>query len=617
MVGCVPKLLEVSMALHDIDIDHHKFIYNDRLIELSEELFESILIRLPRIIRTGYADEQIAIFRTLLGLTKLLCETNRMKIILTNDTFLDNLVAVLMSAVESYRSDNLLDVNNIIYDINVTAPYNHTDTFPWKDFQNLRDPCVVLIIREICHTLSNCLSANVLVLEKLLKLLQSNSVDSNEALIIIQFFVGAKLNPDDQANESMHSVIMMEILQEFRWHLATESEEHIPADRNRTPRGWYKSEVDGLYESAVTIGYTDSNPLDSLDHFDRITIKDVKSNIQHMCLIIELVSLYAKRMTHHFNRYLLKTLHRLLENAASMYYTIRMSAVIALHNVTNAYKLESISVLINNNIDYITHAIDMALKKPDQIDVALRILSVLLHHSSSDSIECLEHIVTTLINEMSKVDQSSNIHAFFQASIYVMTTIQDSSNADPINDLVQPIESGAADRKNYLDSWLSILNSTDNIEVDDYVDTSDEANEEHVDGADTQYGETDEAGETEETDENRVDVPEQEEIPTLVALTKNMMAHTIAFFASKDQQIKLAALKCLSIGLDIIKDHENELLPMVHQIWAPFVGQCIEDDNPVVLRYCVRLYLKLATYAKDFINSRSSRYNDEHIFSET
>lgn len=591
MAGCVPKLLEISMALHDINVDERKCIYNDQLINLSEEMFEAILIRLPRVIHTGYADEQIANFRAICGLTKQLCQTDRMTITLTNDSILDNLVCVLMSAVESYRSDRLLDVNNIIYDIDEAAPFNDTDTLPWKDYQNLRDPSVTAIVRAICRALSGCPSANVLVLEKLVQLLQSNSVDSNEALVIIQFFVEAEMNANDQANESMHSLIMAEILQDFRWRLATETDEHVPVDRNRTSRGWYESKVDGLYESAVSVSYTDSNPMDTLDHFDRVTIKDVKSNIQHMCLIVELVSLYAKRMGRHFDRYLLKSLHRLLENSASMYYTIRMSAVIALHNVKCAYRLDSISALINNNIDYITHAIEMALKKPDQIDVALRILSVVLHYSSPDAIAYLEHIVTTLTDEMSKIGQSPNIHAFIQASVYVLTTIRSHSDVRPA---AQPIVSNAIDARNCLDNWLHILHSKDDIAHDEFVNVDDEANEEQE-------------NEPAETDESHADEPEEDEVPPLVVLAKNMMTQIIGFFASKEQLVKLAALKCLSIGLDIIKDYENELLPIVHQMWAPFVGQCVEDKSPVVLRYCIRLYLKLATYAKDFINSRSSR----------
>lgn len=592
MAGCVPKLLEISMALHDIHVDERKCIYNDRLIDLSEEMFEAILIRLPRVIHTGYADEQIANFRMICGLTKRLCETDRMTITLTNDSILDNLVGVLMSAVESYRSDRLLDVNNIIYDIDEATPYNDTDTLPWKDFQNLRDPSVATIVRAICRALGGCPSANVLVLEKLLQLVQSNSVDSNEALVIIQFFVGAEMDANDQANESMHGLIMAEILQDFRWRLATETDEHVPVGRNGRSRGWYESKVDGLYESAVSVSYTDSNPMDALDHFDRVTIKDVKSNIQHMCLIVELVSLYAKRMGRHFDRYLLRSLHRLLENSASMYYTIRMSAVIALHNVKSAYRLDSVSALINNNIDYITHALEMALKKPDQIDVALRILSVVLHYSSPDAIAYLEHIVTTLTDEMSKIGQSPNIHAFIQASVYVLTTIRSHSDVGPA---MQPLVSGAIDgQSNCLDNWLKILGSKDDIADDEYANEDDGAGEEQE-------------NESAEADESHADEHEEDEVPPLVVLAKNMMTQIIGFFASKEQSVKLAALKCLSIGLDIIKDYENELLPMVHQMWLPFVGQCIEDKSPVVLRYCIRLYLKLATYAKDFINSRSSR----------
>lgn len=595
MSSCLATLIEINVSLHD-EIDRNtQFVYNDELIGMAEEMFEALLIRLPRIIYTGYADEQAANLQLLNGLVQLLCDTDRMKITLTNDMILESFVSALMALVESDRSDKLLDINNIIYNIEDKTHTADMDTLPWKDFKNLRNPKMTSVIRSICHKLSKRSPVNVLVLENLFNILKSNSIDCNEALIIIQYFLQSAFDGNDPANESMHIVILAEALEPFRWHLAIESEDHIKIS-NDNKREWFESSVEGLYESSVIVSVTDSKPTESLEDPNRITIKDVKNSIQHICLVIELVSLYAKRMRQRFNQYLLKSLHRLLEKSASMYYVIRMSAVIALDNLRCAYELGSISALIDKNADYVSYAINMALKKPDQIDVALRILGVVLHYSSVNAIPHLENIIATIIKESANINQSPNILAFIRAFVHVLTTIRNHLQCERCVEKLQPLKNSSDNSRNYLEAWLNILSSGD-IATDDDSD------------ADRQAESNLEANVTEPVEANDAEDDEvNKKVPPLIELAKKMMQQIIPYFAAKKQEIKIAAIECLSIGLDIIKDYENELLPIVHVIWTPFVGQCIRDKNPVVLRHCIRLYVKLATYAKDFILKQSSRY---------
>lgn len=599
MASCVPILLEINISYCDAASKRKTFVFNDELIDIAEELFVAHLIRLPRIIYTGDEDEQLANMQQLKGFIVMLCNTNRLKITLSNESILESFVTVLLAFVELDRSVKLLDANNNIYDINDMKQENTNsivmlrNNTPWKDYKNLRDSKTVSIVREICHCLSNSQSVNVFILEYLMKLLTNNSIHCNEALVIIQLFCENAFNKRNRADETLHNAILEEVLCDYRWHLSTEATEQMNKHCDNENRQWYEDRVEGLYESQITICVSDVKNADNKsDRLETITIKDIQNNILHMCLITETIGLYAKQMHEQYQKYLLNSLHRLMEKSASIHYMIRTSAIISLNNVKSAFGFESISALIFNNADYITYSINMSLKKPDQIDVALRILGVVLYYSSVESLPHLENIIATIIMESSKLNQYTNILSFIQAFTLILSTIRKSFGKEA-NEKMASIsmnEVTEENNRNYIDIWMDMLKTNDAIEDENDCDQNEEIDENAI-----------------EKQEQELEAEEQTKTnPPLVDLSINIIKQCIPYFASKNQRIKLAALECLTIGLDIIKNYENELLPIVHQLWDSFVQQCIQDKSSVVLRYCIQLYVKLALYAKDFIFKRST-----------
>lgn len=544
-----------------------------------EKQFVDHLIRLFRVAHTGDEDEQIANIRLLRGFIFMLCKADRLKITLSNDITLVKFISVLLSMVELERPMKLLEENNNIYDLsekktdNVQSLVLLRDNTPWKIYKNLRNPKLIKEIASICKCLSDHVPVNIFILEYLTKLLITNSINCNEALVIVQLIAGPFIEND--SCESMHTVILEQLLRDFRWNLATETSEQ-PVREHQT---WFEDHVDGLYESAITISLSD---IQNTNENDVITIKDIKNNILHMCLTIETIGLYAKRLGERYQIYMLKSLHRLLEKSASVHYMIRISALVALNNVKEAFGLKSISELIFSNADYLTFSINISLKKSEQIDVALRMLSIVLHYSSVESMPHLEDIIETIVLESAKLNQSNNILSFMRAFNLILSTIRESVVDDSVS-LEKSIEEN---HTSYIEIWRNILKEEEEEEED----------HEEIDN------------DAPEQDEEPVDEDVKKVKPPLVQLSINIIKRSIPYFASKNQDIKLSALDCITIGLDIIKDYEDDLLPIVHQLWDPFLNQCIRDTSPVVLRYCIRLLTKLSLYAKDFIYKRSAEY---------
>lgn len=98
------------------------------------------------------------------------------------------------------------------------------------------------------------------------------------------------------------------------------------------------------------------------------------------------------------------------------------------------------------------------------------------------------------------------------------------------------------------------------------------------------------------------------DVPLHIKLIVAILNRSLNFLPSKDRTRKLLVLEILSNGLEIIRDWENELLPIVHKIWSPFVDRFKEFDDPVVINYSFLLLVTLARLSKDFLRSRTAKY---------
>lgn len=77
---------------------------------------------------------------------------------------------------------------------------------------------------------------------------------------------------------------------------------------------------------------------------------------------------------------------------------------------------------------------------------------------------------------------------------------------------------------------------------------------------------------------------------------------------SKNRTRKLLVLEILKDGLEIVRDWEDTLLPLVHKIWSPLIDRFKEKDDSVIINHSFQLLVTLARLSKDFIRSRTAKY---------
>ena len=91
------------------------------------------------------------------------------------------------------------------------------------------------------------------------------------------------------------------------------------------------------------------------------------------------------------------------------------------------------------------------------------------------------------------------------------------------------------------------------------------------------------------------------------------MKRCLHFLPSQDFNISSTAMLTLIEGALILRQWENELLPIVHELWHPLVDR-FQNSNPLIVNRAWQLFCCLAEVAQDFIRSRTLKLVTGCIF---
>lgn len=225
------------------------------------------------------------------------------------------------------------------------------------------------------------------------------------------------------------------------------------------------------------------------------------------------------------------------------------------------------------------------------------ILSVVLKYSSLTSIPHLENIITTVLSESSKNVQNANISSFLKVFKMILFRIDEWNVQTEAshNEITTNTEDSEVELRR---NWLKILNSIE--------DEFDDPNRTATFDAAKFKEEQEQKLRNENEPENEQDNETDEVLPPYMDVTVQIMKRCIKYIPIKSQMDKCIVLESAACGLNILKSKENQLLPIVHLIWKPFVERFKEND-PIVLRRCFQLLMKLGEVSKEFIYQRTAK----------
>lgn len=183
--------------------------------------------------------------------------------------------------------------------------------------------------------------------------------------------------------------------------------------------------------------------------------------------------------------------------------------------------------------------------------------------------------------ESAKPQQSRNISAFLRVFHMILASISDWTHAELSKPAV--VVPNVDDESELCQKWLKILEDPEIEEV----------------GAE-------ESDEEEDANDQIDEEKPADEIPSHIQITISILKRCIKYISMRNKMDKCLVLDTLYVGLEVLTPYTNELLPIVHTLWQPFVER-LKDRDSVVLRKCFLLLVLLGRLAKDFLYKRTTK----------
>jgi hypothetical protein len=87
-------------------------------------------------------------------------------------------------------------------------------------------------------------------------------------------------------------------------------------------------------------------------------------------------------------------------------------------------------------------------------------------------------------------------------------------------------------------------------------------------------------------------------------MINDIMKHCLHFLPSRDFNESSLSISILKEGAYILKESENILLPIVHELWHPLIDR-FQNSNPLIINQAFQLLCCLCEVSKEFIRSRT------------
>lgn len=129
------------------------------------------------------------------------------------------------------------------------------------------------------------------------------------------------------------------------------------------------------------------------------SIEQLNSNIVLICLLLDSIEQCSLMLRSDFQIHLINVLYPLLEKVGSENARVSRYALHCLHSVAKSADSGSVSVLLQNNADYLVNSISLKLRHIQRYPEAPTVLQVALHHGNITMLP----LVSDLILEVSSL----------------------------------------------------------------------------------------------------------------------------------------------------------------------------------------------------------------------
>ncbi|KAL7301651.1 hypothetical protein TKK_0005657 [Trichogramma kaykai] len=518
--------------------------------EMVEENLFSLLTQMPRIIRTSDSSVQLVWLNRLAGYLKVLGKSRLTRMLLST-AHLKKLLLTMIYVCEFNCSEVSLleDVTAMNFDETMYQGL----TKSWKQHKFLFDSGTVNKLMGIFEILGKLSDIKPLV-DSILKMMNEVPKFRKELIFMLNSIL--KVSTDSAAQKSTCKQVIEQYVDPEYWNLPIKVSEET-------------------------------------------SLQAAQSNVVQCSLLLEGLGVLAHILQEEYQIFLLKTLYLVIERAGSDQSLLRYVGLSALDTMAKSQKLQCIGDLFRVNVDYISYHVIMKLRRVERNPGVLDVVEVVTNYSTMDFLPHLKDIVDDLLLQSSSNFQKKNSQSFLKV-FYAFTicvkrlmaseTFASNENDNDLPEIVSAEEIANSIAQNFLE--FKKAQEENKKKLTEKLIADNELNENSFKDMEAE----------DETPENFVE--EEEKLPYYITMVKSIMKRCMHFLPSSNFDESSLAMLTLAEGALILKKYENELLPIVHEIWHPLVDR-FKNVNPLVINRAWQLLFCLAEVSRDFIRART------------
>ncbi|OWF46694.1 TELO2-interacting protein 1 homolog [Mizuhopecten yessoensis] len=552
------------------------------LVEMLEENLYSLSISLPRQMNTTDEEEKLFVVQLLVGYLELLGDQ-------IDGLMLSHGRRLLMSLVQVLDMD-YSDIRTVEERTTITGHGTsalNQDTSPnvlplRKYFKHFHDDRVYKKLQRTCQCLGHYGNTQLLV-DQVLDIAHLSAAYKPQAILMLNEIISGTAekqsthkpsSTDDWPDDRLKSVIRMlveDYLSPGNFYLVTTAAE------TDTPH----HQVSGSSLRAITQGSGE----DSVGVYHRNTVL--------ICLLLEGLGTFAKVLGKSYLPLLVQTLYPMLEKLGDNTAVISNAAYLSLCTTCTACNYSSIEELIQKNADYLVNAISLRLRHFHDNQHSPLVLKVMLQYSNCDLLPLIDDTIQEILDALDDhhLDQAmlfmGVLHELTKAIVRwfppikcEVTAKNSQYRSDKEGELGEGPEEGPllpfiqhyCEQKRLASGEIT----EEDIVDDDIIDEMETIEDDH-----------------------RGDNSE----PNTVKFVKQVMMRCKHLLSSHNARLQLLVLDTISQACQALADHTNELLPLLHELWAPFSARFV-DEEKLVIKKALEVLLVMADRSGDFLKQR-------------
>lgn len=533
---------DFNQLVHRLNLQNHSKT-------LMKKGFDRLLLRFSRIIHRKNEEQLLLALKLFNGYLIFFQQTN--SFILTNTEMIDQIFNNLLILFELQYPLVCLEETLEWNDMHLCLSKGY-----WKQTKYILGSHLDEAVNDIMRTLQNqnCLPA---IINKVFDRLVSDSNASNELICLLLRILRTKSEIIDE--NFLIEQILTEFLQDRHWYLEIQPNNKVE----------FNCQIEEL-------------------HF----------NVIHICLVIELISTCSFYLRSNTEQYLFDTVPKVLEKAGNRNILIHSAALHGLEVISKGLSLENVKILIENNVDFISHYIEVRLRRDDIkncLDMAYALLELYSDYDNIHFIQGLFVKIKDLFQKTALSDES--LTAALKITFSLLRKLEMSQKKTQ--------EVKACEEKNeqlnaqhLFDQWTLILNPPEEPAYDPKDSEFD---------FDKMREEIKNISEENENDSEEIpqDTSETTEETAEHVFLRDLIKTLTEFISSPNTTHKLYSLDAIRHCLGLIDTQHKEFLPTVHLIWSPLATR-FKENNLLVVSRTFDLLLLIAQLSKDFIKKRTS-----------